>query len=95
VERLTDRIATQAEIIGVWSELIDSMESEIATLRALIADHETVLEHTVLGRDRALARAALAGDAPRCNYSHESVEVCMKCGWVSHALAGDAPKEQP
>jgi hypothetical protein len=35
LERLSDRIATQAEIIGVWSDLIDSLESEIATLRAL------------------------------------------------------------
>jgi hypothetical protein len=51
IATLRSRISTQADIIEVWSPLIDKLE-------ASIADLERVLEHTVLGRDKAMANAA-------------------------------------
>jgi hypothetical protein len=70
LERLTDRIATQAEIIAAWSDLIDSMESEIATLRALAAGRTEYLRGFDDGvysakKEYGISDSALAGDAPK------------------------------
>jgi hypothetical protein len=65
-------------------------ERKCAALRARLADLETVLAHTVLGRDRAMARLAteyLRGFDDGVYFGRRVTHD------VACPLAGDAPKE--
>ncbi len=59
----------------------DTLNSEVKawTKRAMQAERELAALSPAAPKERALAPAT-------CNYSHEGVEVCMKCGWVNQSF---------